>query len=1377
VLHLIGQGCFGKVFKGRRRYTGKIVALKFISKRGKPEKDLQNLRIEIGILQRLDHKNIVRMLDYFETNTDFVVVTEFAYGELFDIFQDDKYLPEDQVRSISRQLVMALEYLHSEKIIHRDMKPQNVLVGADDAVKLCDFGFARAMSHQTTVLTSIKGTPLYMAPELVQERPYDCKADLWSLGVICYELNVGQPPFYTNSLISLIHLIVDKPVKYPDNMSPDLISFLQALLQKDPRQRMGWPDLSYHPFIVEKRTPLPAPSSRVSRPEHRPLPGGPPKENMPTQPAAPTQALPQAVGTAEKHLAGFGKWLPLFAEALAGPQNHAGLARGGASTGGAVQAADESFANLCLAGLKVYAELLEGGLLKCDTPQLEHQGIIVRLVGDVQQQPSAIASLPLSVLVRGLAHLLGLQSPPAATVQRLLASTTAATLLLRIAHVLCGEHAVAWGPPWDLISDCLRLLGLWLRAPIALYLNELAEELLRPTGVLVQYMALAPTVLAGGVTGCFSYHGAWFTGATGVHHLGTAVNSVKCLGVVFTHLSQAVASHPPSAHAMDLFLSLGDDGGNFAQLPKATGDMEAPVPARAIVLAVQAVCQCLLFRSSPGAPGERLVRAALQAVAALLHPSSGGPERAGLPWGGEGSHRASWTGADVAQLEAAICGAREVVRGSLRTSLTEARLCAPGFGEVDDELLMLLWDLRTTLGGERLDASALKVLMGLVNLSPDLARRFAGLRAVAQSLAPNSSIGPGAALAAVEATCAGAADQNPAAAWPAVGLLLAVLTTSLRPCGELPHTSIDTPDQLATRTGCAPLPEWCSVVIVQALGARLQSALSRPPETVLPMLCACYALELLAALCTALIFRSGASVPQIRRELLTIVSQAEGVIESVVSVIVKGRVGRQCLDDMRKAEGMFYRYLTRGPLDGVLSIVATLHELENPGIEDERVAGPQQRSSLACRTVFLLVSVEDPQAVLSVVGPRGLLRLLDLVYCFRDVVEPSVVSLRFCLSILWALRSCSVLPHGDLAGLPHLASAFQASVDLVLRIFSIVSQRQVGPGAVELHSDFQNFQSIPTVMHFFAGIPHVDPRGWQAMGEVWWRALTAGMQLLSTLVLHHHALAHEFVQGEGLRMLVERRLLALEFVTADANNSHIVVDALLIVSQLSRLSKEYYPMLHRMNVCEELRDLLGCGNANIRAKACNAIGNMARHSDYFYGTLQQAAVLPQLIPLCADSDSTCRKFASFAVGNAAFHSDLLYKELALAIPKLMRLLEDQEEKTRANAAGAIGNLVRNSAELCGAMIRSGALQGLYNLVDSRRPRDGADPGVLERFVADSSVKIALFSLGNLAVHGECRNELRTSIKAADLCHLLIGLCSPDEIINKYAKRLLQKLAG
>ena len=270
VIELVGEGSFGKVYKGRRKHTGQIVALKFIVKQGKTEKDIKNLRQEIEILRHLRHENIIQMLDTFETKTKFVVVTELAHGELFEILEDDHQLPESCVAKIGKQLVRALHYLHSNGIIHRDMKPQNILIGANGTVKLCDFGFARAMSSKSIVLTSIKvrppghhapsplrplwlcsdslslslslsclassasplhpptclpctqGTPLYMAPEVVQEQPYNHTVDLWSLGVILYELFVGQPPFYTNSIYSLINHIVKDPVKYPKHMSAEL---------------------------------------------------------------------------------------------------------------------------------------------------------------------------------------------------------------------------------------------------------------------------------------------------------------------------------------------------------------------------------------------------------------------------------------------------------------------------------------------------------------------------------------------------------------------------------------------------------------------------------------------------------------------------------------------------------------------------------------------------------------------------------------------------------------------------------------------------------------------------------------------------------------------------------------------------------------------------------------------------------------------------------------------------------------------------------------------------------------------------------------------------------------------------------------------------
>ncbi|GBG32004.1 Serine/threonine-protein kinase TIO [Hondaea fermentalgiana] len=251
VLDIIGEGSFGKVHKGRRRFTGHILALKFISKHGKSEAELAKLRSEIEILRPLDHANIVLLLDAFETRREFCVVTEFAQGDLFQLLEDDRRVAEPQVQNIAKQLVQALYYLHSHRIIHRDMKPQNILISSEGRVKLCDFGFARALSAKTIMVTSIKGTPLYMAPELVREQPYNHTADLWSLGVILYELFVGQPPFFTNNIYTLINLIVKNEVRYPSEMSQLFRSFLAGLLTKDSRHRLQWPKLFDHPFVRE----------------------------------------------------------------------------------------------------------------------------------------------------------------------------------------------------------------------------------------------------------------------------------------------------------------------------------------------------------------------------------------------------------------------------------------------------------------------------------------------------------------------------------------------------------------------------------------------------------------------------------------------------------------------------------------------------------------------------------------------------------------------------------------------------------------------------------------------------------------------------------------------------------------------------------------------------------------------------------------------------------------------------------------------------------------------------------------------------------------------------------------------------------------------
>ncbi|XP_026475229.1 serine/threonine-protein kinase fused-like [Ctenocephalides felis] len=249
IVCLVGEGSFGRVYKANNKSSGETVALKIIRKHGRSAKELVNFHRECEIQQHLNHPNIIRMLDSFDTPSQMVVVTEFAHKDLHTILAKDGSLGEEKSRVLTWDLVSALYYLHSHRILHRDLKPQNILQDVDGKFKLCDFGLARTMTTGTHVLTSIKGTPLYMAPELMSEQPYDHQADLWSLGCIIYETLVGEPPFSTTSILHLIQLIKHERVRWPSFISQECISFLQGLLQKNPLDRLSWQNILIHEFV------------------------------------------------------------------------------------------------------------------------------------------------------------------------------------------------------------------------------------------------------------------------------------------------------------------------------------------------------------------------------------------------------------------------------------------------------------------------------------------------------------------------------------------------------------------------------------------------------------------------------------------------------------------------------------------------------------------------------------------------------------------------------------------------------------------------------------------------------------------------------------------------------------------------------------------------------------------------------------------------------------------------------------------------------------------------------------------------------------------------------------------------------------------------
>eukprot|EP00392_Amoebophrya_sp_AT5.2_P000371 g371.t1 len=329
----------------------------------------------------------------------------------------------------------------------------------------------------------------------------------------------------------------------------------------------------------------------------------------------------------------------------------------------------------------------------------------------------------------------------------------------------------------------------------------------------------------------------------------------------------------------------------------------------------------------------------------------------------------------------------------------------------------------------------------------------------------------------------------------------------------------------------------------------------------------------------------------------------------------------------------------------------------------------------------------------TLIGRRGMLATLDIVYQFRNEAgKKQEARFKFILRAIECV-SASYNNYTQMAPakylyLPdrvysvpeiHCLTALRVLYDLLNRtlcqnkngdkqIVQWILQSRVTHFVLSFAQKLSHDETLETTSS--AGHGNPPPGAKNIPGT-----FSMATQLLASFVLHHASLAQEFVHANGLGILCGEKDSLSDYV----HRAHICVDMLLILSQLSRMSKEYYPAIHKLGIYRELAALLRCPDANIRAKTANVVGNMSRHSDFFYAKLRETGILANLIPLCGDTDATTRKFASFAVGNSAFHSNILYPQLKGAVAPLRDLLlldGKNDEKCRANAAGALGNLVK-----------------------------------------------------------------------------------------------------
>uniref|UniRef100_A0A674P7U0 non-specific serine/threonine protein kinase n=1 Tax=Takifugu rubripes TaxID=31033 RepID=A0A674P7U0_TAKRU len=262
----LGDGAFGKVYKARNKETGVLAAAKQIET--KSEEELEDYMVEIDILAKCDHRYIVKLLDAFFHDNKLWIMIEFCPGGAVDatMLELDRGLTEPQIKVVCRQMLEALTYLHSMKIIHRDLKAGNILLMLDGDIKLADFGVSAKNNKTLQRRDSFIGTPYWMAPEVVmcetmKDAPYDYKADIWSLGITLIELAQIEPPHHElNPMRVLLKIAKSDPptLEQPHKWSQDFKDFLKRALDKNPESRPSAVQLLEHPFVrsVTSNRPL-----------------------------------------------------------------------------------------------------------------------------------------------------------------------------------------------------------------------------------------------------------------------------------------------------------------------------------------------------------------------------------------------------------------------------------------------------------------------------------------------------------------------------------------------------------------------------------------------------------------------------------------------------------------------------------------------------------------------------------------------------------------------------------------------------------------------------------------------------------------------------------------------------------------------------------------------------------------------------------------------------------------------------------------------------------------------------------------------------------------------------------------------------------------
>ncbi len=258
----LGEGSFAVVRDVTCLKDDSKWAAKCIDKKNLSKSDKDSLQIEVEIMGKLDHPCIVHLREVFDSDRTFYMILENCTGgEMFDRIVEKEHYTEHEARVAFFQICKALEYCHQQGIVHRDLKPENLLYSdttEDAQLKVADFGLARLFTNEQAIelMTTMCGTPGYVAPEILKSECYGSTVDVWSAAVILYILLCGYPPFYDDNNAALFRSIKAGAYDFPsdewDHVSDEAKDLIDKMLVVNPSERMDISDIMKHPWMTKE---------------------------------------------------------------------------------------------------------------------------------------------------------------------------------------------------------------------------------------------------------------------------------------------------------------------------------------------------------------------------------------------------------------------------------------------------------------------------------------------------------------------------------------------------------------------------------------------------------------------------------------------------------------------------------------------------------------------------------------------------------------------------------------------------------------------------------------------------------------------------------------------------------------------------------------------------------------------------------------------------------------------------------------------------------------------------------------------------------------------------------------------------------------------